>query len=102
MVSFNRPTGSCLSQVSLYVRCGTWVNVFSMNSLYTYKHVKRSRTSACMCTSLPAVLRSLGCVLGGGPGCGGRGGTGPSVSGRGMQGMKLWKYMCYSIISLSY
>ena len=56
-------------------------------------------TSACGSstrTSLPAVLRGLG----GGPSCGGRGGTGPAVSGRGMQGMKLWKYTCYSIISL--
>ena len=43
------------------------------------------------CTSLPAMLGSLGCLIGGGPGCGGSGGgggggTGPAVSGRGMQG----------------
>ena len=62
---------------------------------------KRSRTSACMGTSLPAVL-SLGCVLGGGPGCGGGRGTGPAVSGRRMQGMKLWKYIKYPILNLKH
>ena len=51
------------------------------------------------------MLGSLGCLIGGGPGCGGSGcggggGTGPAVSGRGIQGMKLCKYTCYSIISL--
>ena len=33
------------------------------------------------CTSLPAMLGSLGCLIGGGPGCGGSGGGGGGVLG---------------------